>query len=348
MRITGNPSHVKQLEAFELLTRMIEGAQKIVLCAHTRPDGDALGSVLAMGAIIREAFDEDKDVVCLLADEAAIPATYEFLPEAKSFVRPSQYEEDPDLFIALDLPCASRLAAARPIMERSAAVAVVDHHPADGSFGEPHIERTDAAATGVVVAEYALFLGTPITPEIATDLFCVIQTDTGRFMYQNANPEAFKIASLLVDSGADPSEISLHVYQSFRLPYLHLESIVMGRIVTLDHGRIAYSYATRRDLERTGAKDDECDGLIDVVRSVRGSEVALFLKEGSIPGIVRGNLRAKGDLDVSGIARAMGGGGHKAAAGFSVEGTVDDVFARVFPLLRALVAKSSLKDEVAS
>ena len=142
---------------------------------------------------------------------------------------------------------------------------------------------------------------------------------------------------MLVDAGASPSMISLNVSQSFRLAYLHLESVVMGRIVTFDHGRIAYSYATRNDLERTGAHPDECDGLIDVVRSVEGSEVALFLKE--LPdGKVRGNLRSKGKHDISVVARSMGGGGHKAAAGFTSDGGIDATLACVLPQLQAVLA----------
>lgn len=327
-----------QSKDFAAIAALIEGASTIVLCAHTRPDGDAVGSVLAMAEIVRARWGEGRDVTCLLADDGPVPSTYRFLPGTDGFVAASAYEGDPDLFIALDLPTPSRLNHARKVMERSRSVAVVDHHPADEPFGGPHHMRTEAAATGVLVTEFALFAGVDLTPSMANNLFCAVQTDTGRFQYQNADPEAFKIASLLVDAGADPSWVSLNVYQSFRLPYLHLESIVMGRIVTLDGGRIAYSYATRGDLERTGARDDECDGLIDSVRSIRGAEVALFLKESPTPGLVRGNLRAKGETDVSCVARVMGGGGHRAAAGFSAEGTIDDVFARVFPLLRESVS----------
>lgn len=332
-------AHGEQLAGFDALRPLIDDARTVVLCAHTRPDGDALGSQLALASVLRDRWGDDKDVVCLLADDGPIPAAYRFLPGSDALVEPSTYTGDPDLFIALDLPTPERLAAARPVMERSAKVAVIDHHPSSAPFGEPHIVRTGAAATGVLVAELAMYLGVDLGPDAANCLFCAVQTDTGRFQYQNADPESFKIASYLVDSGADPSWVSLNVYQSFRLPYLHLESVVMGRVATLDEGRIAYSYATRADLERTGARDDECDGLVDVVRSVRGSEAALFLKESPVEGTIRGNLRSKGSADVSAVARAMGGGGHRAAAGFSAQGTVDEVFAKVFPLLKDALAQ---------
>ena len=164
-------------------------------------------------------------------------------------------------------------------------------------------------------------------------------TDTGRFQYQNADPLAFHVASKLVAHGAEPARIALEVYQSQRLEYLHLESVVMGRIASLAHGRVAYSYSFAGDLARFGVGMDECDGLVDVVRSVGGVEVCLFLKEAPGGGEVRGNLRSKGPLSVSGIAERFGGGGHAAAAGFTYHGTVAQALDEILPLLVQLVGE---------
>ena len=166
---------------------------------------------------------------------------------------------------------------------------------------------------------------------------CALVTDTGRFQYQNADGEAFEVASLLVEAGASPSQIALHVYQSDRLAYIHLAAKVMGRIRTFGEGRVAYSYVTTADLSASGVPLAEMDGLVDIVRCVEGTEVALFLKEVD-GGKVRGNLRSKSQLDISGVARQMGGGGHTAAAGFTAEGTIDDVFTEIVPLLIDLLA----------
>lgn len=324
-----------QSRAFDAIAALIDAAQTIAICAHTSPDGDALGSGLGLREII-EARWPGKEVTNLLADTAPVPRIYQFLPGADRFVPASQYEGTPDLFVAVDLSSIGRLNEAQVVCERARTVAIMDHHPCEKPFAETYLIRPEAAAVGVIMAEFAQHLGVRITPDMAQDLFCAIMTDTGRFQYQNADGEAFEIASTLVDAGASPSEVSLRVYQSFRLQYLHLESLVTGRIITFDHGRIAYSYATLADLKRTGASLDECDGLIDVVRSVDGSEVALFLKEVD-KGVVRGNLRSKGSTDISKVAALMGGGGHRAAAGFTSKGDVDEVLAQVLPLLfRAL------------
>lgn len=324
-----------QEREFERILELIENASSIALCAHTAPDGDALGSVLAMQQIIALRWPE-KSVTSLLADDAPVPRIYGFLQGAECMVPAAQYAETPDLFMALDLSAANRLHDGQPVMERASKVVVIDHHPDGDIVADVQSIRPGAAAVGVIIAEFAQFVGVEITAPMAQCMLCAVMTDTGRFQYQNSDAEAFKVASLLVDCGASPSGVSLNVYQSFRLQSLHLKSLVLGRITTFEQGRIAYSYATQSDLMRTGADLDECDGLIDSVRSVEGSEIALFLKV--VPGgKIRGNLRSKGRHDVARVARLIGGGGHAAAAGFTYVGDLDEALAAVLPPLRALI-----------
>ena len=297
MGLSKNP---EQEARFAEIARLIEESSTIAICAHTNPDGDALGSTLGLARVIGMRWPE-KSVCGLLADEVDVPRIYSYLPGSDGLVRACDYEGDPDLFISVDLSVAHRLNDAEPVMRRAARTAIIDHHPCEEPYTDASLIRPGAAAAGVLVAD----------------------------------PESFSVASLLVDCGASPSELSLNVYQNFSLSFLHLEALVMGRITSFAGGKITYSYATSADLERTGASLDECDGLVDVVRSVSGSEVALFLKE--VPGgKVRGNIRSKTDKDVSQIAKRLGGGGHKAAAGFSFEGDIDQALAAVLPPLRAV------------
>lgn len=331
---------------FDAIAYLIGEAQTIAICAHTNPDGDALGSQLALKLLIESRWPR-KQVTCLLADDDPCPRIYTFLAGADQLVAASAYKGDPDLFISVDLSVASRLNKGEEVMNRAKTVAIIDHHPCEEPYGDTALIRPGAAAAGVIVAEFAEHLGVEITPEMAQCLLCAIVTDTGRFQYQNADAEAFQVASMLVAAGASPSEVSLNVYQSFRLQFLHLKSEVMGRITTFEHGRIAYSYATIADIERTGASLDESDGLVDVVRSVANAEVALFLKE--VPGgKVRGNLRAKSSRDISGVARALGGGGHRAASGFTIEGSVDDALCAALPLLKELFKNEDTEESDAS
>ena len=336
------PSRATQKAGFDALECLIEEASTIAICAHTSPDGDALGSELALAQIISAHWPK-KSVSCLLADDNDVPRIYRFLEGADKLIRACDYHENPDLFLAVDLSLPSRLALAQKVMERSNHIGVLDHHPGQEAFWEAGVVRPDAAAAGILVCEFARHLGVALTPSAAQCLFCAVVTDTGRFQYQNANPEAFEIASELVGAGADPAEVSLRVYQSDRIDYLHLEARVMGRVRTFEDGRIAYSYATLADLEATGVDTSECDGLIDMVRRVDGAEIALFLRQAGA--VVRGNLRAKGNLDVSQVARAMGGGGHPAASGFTSELDLDETLSKVLPSLRALVRGETVEKD---
>ena len=336
-------TRAEQGNRFDAIAYLIGQAKTIAICAHTNPDGDALGSQLALKQLIEQHWPH-REVVCLLADDDPCPRIYRFLAGSEQLVPASSYEGTPDLFISVDLSVPSRLNHGEAVMRRSRTVAVIDHHPCEKPYGDAVLIRPEAAAAGVLVAEFAEHLSIPISPEVAQCLFCAIATDTGRFQYQNADAEAFQVTSMLVACGASPSEVSLNVYQSFRLQFLHLKSLVMGRITTFERGRIAYSYATIADVERTGASLDESDGLVDGVRSVAGSEVALFIKE--IPGgKVRGNLRSKGKHDISGVARALGGGGHRAASGFTFDGGVDDALCQALPLLKDLFAETASESD---
>ena len=324
-------------DEFRRAHTLIEGAECIAIAGHTSPDGDALGSALGLMHAIEGAYPE-KRVDVLLADNAPIPRVYRFLPGSERFVPASSYEHDPDLFITVDAPTPARIRRAAAVLERSRASLVIDHHPACSESADVVVRNVDAAATAVLIERLVEALGFPLSKDVANCLFCGLVTDTGRFQYQNADPEAFSCAAKLVSAGADPARVSLEVYQSKRLGYLHLESIVCGRIDTIADGRIAYSYAYASDLVTCGVHVSECDGLVDLVRSVDGADVCVFLREDD-NGTVRGNLRAKGELDVSRVAEALGGGGHVAAAGFTFDGDVCHALQVVMPMLEELVGR---------
>ena len=316
---------------------LIFSAQTIAISGHTSPDGDSLGSSLGLGLAIKSKFPH-KDVTVLLADDAACPRIYRFLPNSEHLMYASRYDKNPDLFICVDAPAPSRIANSAQVLNRSSKVLVIDHHPSDTIFSDVTLRNTDSAAAAAIVTRFLERICPGIiNAPIATCLYTGLVTDTGRFQYQNATPNAFAVAMLLVNRGASPSQVALHVYQSKRIEYMHLESIVLGHIAVTAQGRVAYSYCTHDDLHDCGVKKDECDGLIDLVRSVAGAKVCLFLRdEGN--GLVRGNLRSKDLHDVSSIASRLGGGGHAAAAGFTFEGSLEQALDTTLPLLVDLVS----------
>lgn len=216
-------------DMWEGVIEYVENARTIAISGHTNPDGDALGSLLGLGASIRAQFP-DKKVDLLLADDGAIPRVYRFLAGADELEPAVRHDERYDVFISVDVPTLGRLADSAAVAKRAHGRVVIDHHPTCEEFGDVTVRVTSAAATAVLVEELLNAAGWPCTPDIATCLLTGVVTDTGRFQYQNANPSAFACASRLVDAGAQPARIALEVYQSQRLEYLHLESIVMSRI----------------------------------------------------------------------------------------------------------------------
>ena len=193
--------YMEQAELFKGVVALIQDAKTIAICAHTSPDGDAIGSGLALAEVIRTAWP-GKRVTNLLADKDPVPRIYRFLPGSDTFVHAADYDVTPDLFICVDLSQMSRLADAEKICARAHHVAVLDHHPSNERFWDAGVVRPDAAATGVIISEFCLHSSRVLTPTIAQNLLCAIITDTGRFQYQNADSEAFETASMLVEAGA--------------------------------------------------------------------------------------------------------------------------------------------------
>ena len=265
-----------QAGLFDEISKLVEEASSVAICAHTSPDGDAIGSALALAELIETAWPAC-DVTCLLADRDVVPRTYKFLPGTERFVHVDDYATDPDLFFCVDLSAPGRLNEARQVLERSRKVAVIDHHPSGERFWDAGVVRPDAAAAGVIVAEYAQHVLGHLTQTMAQNLLCAVITDTRRFQYQNANGEAFEVASMLRRRRRPPpDEVAfVNVYPERPLAYLHLCAKVMSRIATFESGKIAYSYVTDADFRACGVPVSECDGLVDLVRCVEGSGGAL-------------------------------------------------------------------------
>lgn len=318
------PYHIfseELLAEFQPLVHFIEDAQHIAICAHASPDGDALGSELALAELIQIRWPE-KTVACLLADEEPLAKTYAFLPGFDRLIRVAEYTDPCDLFICVDLSQRTRLASAEQVCISAKTVAVIDHHPYYEPYWDAAVIHTEAAATGFLIAAFASALEIDYTPTLACNLMCALMTDTGRFQYQNATPEVFHLAGVLVAAGARVDFISREVYHNARLNYLHMSSLVLSRIALHCKGKLALSSLSLEDFERHPLAFSECDGFVDLVRQVEEVRVAVFMKEVA-PHQIRVNLRSKYDDDVSALARFFGGGGHRLAAGFTFSGSLD-------------------------
>lgn len=303
-------------------------AQSVVVCAHVRPDGDAIGSVLGLTLALRAM---GVPAVPTLADDRDAPSTYQWLPGAALYTAARDLEP-PAVFVALDTPNLERLGVAGTLAEAAEKLVVIDHHPDAVEYGDIHAFDATASATGQLVWRLLDALDFTPTYEVALCCYTALVTDTGRFSFQNTTSQSLRDAADMIDAGVDPAEVARIVYQSRTREAIALEGIALSRLDCPNGGLVAYTYVTDEDFERTGARPEEAEHLPEVVRSVEGSEVAVLLRQRGTE--VRGNLRAKGGFDVGAIARRFGGGGHAAAAGFTVfDSTTDKVISELLPLL---------------
>ncbi len=302
-------------------------ATSVVVCAHVRPDGDAMGSVLALTLALRE---NGVPAVPTLAHGSHVPSTYSFLPGYSLFV-PVHDLEAPQVFVALDSPNADRIGDAAKLAKAAETVIVIDHHPDTVAFGDVLVHEPTAAATGQIVWNLVKEFENPPSADVAQCCYVGLVTDTGRFCYDNTTSDAFRAAAEMVDAGASPSEIAVYVYQSRSAASLAIENRAMSRLTIANGGRVAYAWVNDADFEEIGALPEEAESLPDAVRVVEGVDVAILLRQAG--GEVRGNLRSKTGFDVSAVAQHFGGGGHRAASGFTFSGTIDQLVPQLLALM---------------
>jgi phosphoesterase RecJ-like protein len=286
-----------------------------LITGHIVPDGDSLGSTLALGLALEQV---GKRVTMFSPDP--VPSTYGFLPGAERLVADAvALTGTHDLVVVVDCARPERIAPAlRPLVER-VPVLVLDHHPENHAFGVwRHIDPS-AAATGEIVFDLLEVLGLPPTKETGTCLYTAILTDTGCFRFSNTTPATHRRVARIMEAGVPASLISSLLYEEKPLTHLLVLKVALETLSLSSCGRMAWMTLSREVLRELAARDEHLDGIIDYARLVRGVELALLFRE--LPeGRVKVGLRSKRCVDVNRIAALFGGGGHARAAGCLVEG----------------------------
>lgn len=297
------------------IASLLEQHDRFVLCGHVSPDGDCLGSQLALWHTLRSI---GKTAYCILVrDEPVAPST-EFMPGIDEMVPACEFDKPADVFIGLDVPSRSRIEEdACAILDRCALSVTIDHHASDTVMCDFVYVDPDAASASILVWELSKMLCSTPPMETALCVYTGLVTDTGGFRYQNSDVRAFDIASELVEFGVDPSYVATCSFQNRSIASLRLEELVISRLRFVSEGRAALSWVKVSDLEKLEASKSDTEPLIETLRSIHGVRVACMLREQD--GMIRGSLRSKDSTDVSKLAREFGGGGHKAAAGFTLD-----------------------------
>jgi len=296
---------------------------RFVLTTHENPDGDALGSLLAAKLTLDQL---GKDSVMVLHGDAPLPGEYAFMQLAELRRR---WPDDVSDRVLLALDCANESRIADPeVLGRVQLAIDVDHHHDNTRFGQINLIVPDASSTGEVLRDLIAELNVELTPDLAEALYIALVTDTGRFQYTNTTPKALRLAAELVEAGADVHRVFQGVYESVQFAKLKLLARALERAQVYEGGRIVVSYLLRTDFTQVGAAEPYSEGIIDYLRAVEGAYMAVLIREPpreSGP-TRRVSLRASVDeLDVSAIARKSGGGGHRQAAGFSSEASIEEI-----------------------
>ncbi|HEY3706195.1 MAG TPA: bifunctional oligoribonuclease/PAP phosphatase NrnA, partial [Terracidiphilus sp.] len=302
-------------EPLAAILDVIRRGERFLVCSHSRPDGDAVGSMLTMGMLL-ERLGKRADLVA----SDRVPGIYRSLPGAEA-IRFAMHVHGPyDAVIMLECDGLDRTKL-RGL--GSFYIVNIDHHSTGRNFGHLNWIDRGAASVGELVHRLVQASGMALTREMATCLYVTILTDTGGFCYGGTRASTFALAERLVEAGADPIRIAQEVYFSTATSKLLLLGAALSNLKR--EGRLAWLWVTQQDMLRTCAAEEDCEGIVNYAVSISGVEAAAFLRE--LPeGRIRVSLRSKGRVDVSSIAERLGGGGHESAAGVSLDG----------PLARAL------------
>ena len=307
-------------DAREQVLDALRSGEKFVLLTHEHPDGDALGSLVGMHGVLT-ALGKDS-VMYICASEFPLPYEYGWFDLAGvSSVVPTDVAER--TIVYLDCGTIER----NPVEEfrrPSGPMLNIDHHHDNTRFGTVNMVVEDASCTAELVWDIGRELGVPLTPKTAEGLYVGLITDTGRFMYENTGPRAHLMAADLLAAGIDHTAIYRRVYEEWPEPKLRLFARALSRTERHAGGALTMTTLPRGDFRETGAEESYTEGVVDRLRAVDGTKVAALAREliDGDGGRWKVSLRSSdGDVDVSVIARASGGGGHKAAAGFSTEMT---------------------------
>jgi len=317
-------------ETIQNIVEEIHNNHSFLLTSHEGPDGDAVGSTLALASVLRKI---GKEVVVHYCDP--LPDLYAFLPGSDS-ISVHIPDRDFDVAFVLDIGELRRAGDEFCNFDRIGKTINLDHHLACEKFGTYNLIDPAAAATGVLVYRIASAMGYPFDVETALCLYASIITDTGSFRYSNANREAFAIAGEMIECGVNAWDVAEQLYEN--QPRKRLE--LLGRCLpTLEviKGGLAASVTVTLDMyAATGANAELTDGFVNYPRSIRGVEVAIFFRQLE-EGRVKVGFRSKGKVNVAVFSAAMGGGGHHNAAGCTIDGTIEEVKARVYALVDAVL-----------
>ncbi|HEV2999534.1 MAG TPA: DHH family phosphoesterase [Solirubrobacteraceae bacterium] len=320
----------------------VRSNDRFLLVTHENPDGDALGSLVAMHAVLRLLGKEA--VMFIAAEEFPLPYEYRFFDLDGAV---TEVPHDLSQRVVVFLDCGNIDRAPEELRDPGLRILNVDHHHDNTRFGTLDHIVPEASCTAEIVWDLMRSLGVEATPDIADALYVGLVTDTGRFMYENTGTRAHVMAAELIEAGVDVHAIYRRLYEGVPYAKLRLLALALGAVRRFDGGRLTLSRLTREHFAEAKAEDSYSEGIVDHLRGVEGTKVAALVRElvenggsdGAAPRRAKVSLRAADPaVDVSAIARAGGGGGHRQAAGFTTQLADDELIAFLRDAIAAQLA----------
>lgn len=296
----------------------INEAKSIVILTHENPDGDAVGTSLALYNALKNYGKDNVDVII-----PECPEIFMFLPNADKIMKSSDVDNY-DLAIGIDCSSLQMLCRGHKYFETADKTIVIDHHDTNAMYGDLNFVNPDAPACAEVMIVALNSFDMPITKEIGTCLLAGIITDTGGFKYQGVTAETFEFVANLMKHGVNVSDVYRKVLQVKTKSAFELARVANSRLELIDDGKIAYTYVTEEDYEKFNTTYGDHEGIVDVGRDIEGVEVSIFVRPIKGKGL-KVSLRSNDKVNVDEIALMYGGGGHQKSAGFSVNGDFDTV-----------------------
>jgi bifunctional oligoribonuclease and PAP phosphatase NrnA len=321
---------------FAEIGRVLREYNKFAVLSHVRPDGDALGSTLALALSLKGIGKEVR-----AWNEEGMLEKYNFLPRTELLTQPTSEPEDFDVVVALDTAVQNRLGTTVGAVGQAKLWINIDHHPSNPRYGDLVYIDPSAPATGQILFEFLTNQKFSITPDIAENLYAAISTDTGSFQYPNTTARTFEIAAELVRCGVDVGRTSQLLYENFPRRRIELLRELLGTMRFACDGKLAWFSLSRAAALALGVIPEDNEGLIDHLRATRGVILAIFFEE--LPdGKVRVSMRSKNEaVDVCAICTQFGGGGHVLAAGARVRGTLAEVEKRIVEQACAAIERNT-------
>jgi len=311
------------------LKQIIDSCNNLLIISHILPDGDNIGSVIAMSEMLRS---RGKSVTAVVNGE--MPPYYKFLKGADKLVSPLELEENTyDAVLCLDMSDKDRGGQVWDKVMGNPAVINIDHHVSNDFYGDYNFVLSDASSTAEIVTFLFSELGFALNKDIAEALYTGIVTDSGSFTYPSTSPQTMRMAALLLEQKPALEAIRENVLENVSFLRKKLLSVALNHAELLCNGRLCYAFISNEEIVKMGVKGPDFENIIDHLIGVTGVEYAVFFRE-IMPDVVKIGFRGRGKNDVTVVASQFGGGGHKAAAGCSVEGSLADVMKNVLDAVR--------------